>query len=193
MRATTHPVRRPLALALVGLGFAGAFTLRGHAAATPSDADLFVLSGRLTTTTSMSVTPGMVSYSVDPATKCLSVDLPSPVSTSVPGFVDLSRGESGPCTGVTGTGNFNVVGCSTGSVDGDWLITEPSGDNAHFVGAGVMIGGVAIMATAPAGTYTDDGRGGGGGAAVALLLPHPLTGCGALNAFDLIGVVGGAY
>jgi hypothetical protein len=192
VQVTTRRLRRSVAFGLVGIGFAGAFGAHVHAASGPVDADLFAVSGRLKTTTPMPVVPTAIAYTMDAGTTCITASLPAPVSTSIPGFVDVPADESGACTTMTGSGTFSVAQCSTGTVSGDWQMTEPAGDSARFAGSGVMVGGVAIMVTPPSGTFSDDGSN-GQGAAVALILPDSSQSCGSLSLFDLTAVVAGAY
>lgn len=192
MQARERRVRRSIAVGLVGVGFTLAFAVRGHAQSVPQDADVFVLKGVFQTTAVMPTSLGWVDYSVSSGV-CTPPPLPPPVSTSVPAFVDVPGDESGPCTGMSGGGSFNLVNCQTGQVTGNWTITEPSGDSASFAGAGIMIGGVAVLATPPSGAYTDDTRS-GQGAAVALIQPSSTQQCGyTLKDFDVTGVVAGAY
>lgn len=193
MRATRRRLRRSLAFALICVGFATVFGVRGHAASTPMDADVFALKGGVSVSTAMQIVMTPVPYTVDSGTACATVNAPSPVSTSIPGFLDAPADESGACTGVTGGGTFNLAGCSVGQISADWQITEPAGDSAHFVGAGIMVGAVAIMATPTSGAYTDDARS-GQGTAVALMPPSLNQTCGtSLSNWLLIAVVAGAY
>jgi hypothetical protein len=185
MMATKRRLRRSLAFAVVVVGFAGVFAVRGHAS-TPTDADVFAIQGGLTTTSAMQVVPTPVGYTVDTRTQC-GVTV---ATTTLPGYLDVPSAASGTCTGVSGSGTLTVAGCSTGQVDGDWLIPEPGGDTAHFTGSGIMVGGLAIMATPPGGAYVDDSRT-GQGAAVALIVPSGLI-CGT-RFLNLTAVVAGAY
>jgi hypothetical protein len=192
MRATKRRLRRSLAFGLVAVGFTTAFAVRGHAASNPAEADVFALQGVFRANSVMPSSLTSMPYTVQP-TACMSVSLPAPVSTSVPGFVDIPNDESGVCTGMTGGGTFNIAQCSTGQVSADWQITEPAADSAHFVGAGIMVGGLAILATPTVGGYTDDARS-GQGAAVALILPDANQTCGvSLQNFNVTAVVAGAY
>jgi hypothetical protein len=183
-------------VSLVVAGVGGAFTLRGHAS-TPSDADLFVITGSVTNLATMNAGLSTVGYSIDSGTNC-DAGIPVPtLDALVPAYVDVAGSKTGKCTGVTGSGSFTVVGCTTGEVTGSWTIPEPGGDSANFNGAGVIVGGVAVMtAPSPLATssgYSDDNVS-GLGAAVALFLPQSTLGaCPNSTGFDLTAIVAGAY
>jgi hypothetical protein len=189
MRVTRRTVRICCGgLAAVAAVAVGELAIHGGTV-TAADLDLYVFKGTASAT-GLSLGLSTTTYSIDSSTKCITESIPSPVSTSVPGYRDLPYGtDHGPCSSVSGGGSLEVVACSTGLISAGWNLTEPSGDVATLSGMGVVVGGVAVVA----GDYTDGSVvWPEAGAGVALLLPSPRCDLGPTG-FDLTGAVAGAY
>ncbi len=186
-------LRRSLAGGVLVAGLGGALGLHGNAATTPSNADVFLINGPVSVTTPLAIGLSGSRYNLTGNDYC-TVNAPV-VGGLVPTYLDLPGAQLGACGGVTGSGSLtDVVGCTTGQISGDWLISEPGGDTAEFNGAGILVGGVAIMATGALDGYTDDNRS-GQGAAVAVLTPALDGGIpsGCSTTLALTSVVAGAY
>ena len=190
MRTTRRHGRKVLALGILCVGGVAAFGLHGRAEA-PADADVFVINGHLTFS-AMSATLAQEPYSIGPDVQC------GPISAgpaSVPGFIDATGAASGECTGVTGGGAFTLAHCDTGLISADWNLPEPASSSvAHFVGQGVVVGGIAVVAAPPGAgyAYTDE-SGTGGGVALATLAVPTTEQCGSNTDMAITAVVAGAY
>lgn len=163
-----------------------------------TDADVMVVQGTMNVV-GETVALSSSSYSF-PTGGCLTATVPSPVGTTVAAFVDVPRDESGACTGLSGGGSVTTVDCApAGEMSANWQVTEPSGDPVSFVGSGVVLGSVALIAGAPSSVtpgdgYFDKDGGPGRGVAVALLEPR-LDSCptSTSNPWSIIASVVGAY
>jgi hypothetical protein len=194
MRATERRVNRSWGFAVSGIAAVSVWALGGQMVRA-ADADLFVVSGSLSTTADIPLFATPVNYSIDNTSSCLAMAAPPPVSTPVPNYVDVPPDESGNCTSVSGNGTLTVSACSTGTITATWSVTEPAADTATFDGGGVVVGGVAVMATQPAGSFTDDGVTTGQGVVVGVLTPR-LGGspvCGQYNHITVNAAVAGTY
>lgn len=193
MRTTKRSWRAVATLALVAAPVL-AFSTTVVADA-PVDSDTFVFEATAGTA-SLSPTPATGSYTLD-ASQCFNEPLPvappSPVPSSVPGYVDVVPDESGGCTSVTGGGTYtNLIACSTGRITMSWNFTEPSGDAVHLDAAGVVVGGVILAAALPGG-YQDDGATIGTAAITGVLLAAPSPVCLGEQLLSFTAVVDGVY
>lgn len=191
MRGARRHWRKALAFSIVCTGGYCGFGLQGRAEA-PADADVFLIGGTLNLDNTMSANLGTVGYTMGTDVQCTPTSL---VVTGAPGFVDATGGQSGECTGVTGSGSLTVVECSTGLVTGTWQMPEPGGGStANFSGEGVVVGGVALIAAPPAAGfgYTDESAP-GGAVAVATIFPRSNESCGSNTHMVLTAAVAGVY
>ena len=147
MRVRRRALRKVLGVA--GLVSALTWAVVVHGASTSAqDADLYAVQAF--------ITPGPLALGVSSPSYTLSsgvcapLVVPSPVSTTVPGYLDVPPDEKGNCTSVTGGGTLWVANCNNGFVTAAWTLKEPNGDSALFDGSGVMVGGVAVIVAAPA-------------------------------------------
>lgn len=164
-------------LGAVGLVCALTWAVAGHRGpASAQDADLYVVHASVTPLAPLALVLSSADYSLSSGA-CRAVMLPSPVSTSVPGYLDAPPDESGNCTSFSGGGTLTVVNCNTGVVTAAWNLLEPDGDTAVFTGDGVMVGGVAVIAAPPSSTlgtgYWDPSSATSPGAAVSVALFAP--------------------
>ncbi len=179
MRLRGLGVRTSLAaLTLLGTGTAG---LYNATTVTAQDADAYVFSAIVSTTGGGSIVPPPTLTYTFNSGACKARPLPSPISTSLPGYVDASGNDSGECSAVTGGGTIEGELCDSGVITANWNLTEPSGDTAVFDGDGVIIGGVAVIAAPPVavlGTgYWDGSATPGAAVSVALFEPGLTAPC----------------
>jgi len=181
MRAGPRTIRKGFGVALLvtaGVAVAIGFETKTSAAA---DADLFGFQATVQPSPLSTALSSSVGYNLA-SEVCSLGSVPSPESTQLPGYMDVTSVSTGPCT-VSGTGSLTVVFCSTGSVDAQWQFGEPGGNTAEFDAQGVMVGGVAVLAAPPVPqlgmSYRDPAGGTTSGAAsgVALFLPSGTDTC----------------
>jgi len=140
-------------------GFAG---MLPHGGASAADADVFATKARV------AVSPGSAplsttSYAITATT--------NPVSVC---YADLAGAQTGGCNDLSGSGSVDTVDCvPSGFMSATWSLTEPGPDTASFVGSGVLVGNVAVLA-ATAG-YSDPSTTSTPGPAVAVAVLLPLT------------------
>jgi hypothetical protein len=167
--------RRALRTVLAAVGSASvvAWAVVGHGSPTSAqDADLYLVRAGVNAGPFAPVVSS-TGYTLSSGA-CRPLAVPSPVSTSVPGYLDVPPHESGNCTSFSGGGTLTVVNCTTGVVTAGWNLLEPAGDTAAFNGQGVMVGGVAVIAAPPSTTlgtgYWDPSSAPSPGAAVGVAL-----------------------
>lgn len=161
----------------------------------PVDSDIFIFEATAGTA-SLGPGPASGTYTLD-ASRCFTEPLPvappSPLPSSIPGYLDVIPDESGPCTSVTGTGTYtDLIACSTGLMTMSWNFTEPSGDVVHLEATGAVVGGVIVGASLPGG-YKDDGAANGTAVITGLVLAAPTPICNGVQALSFTAVVDGIY